>query len=121
MPRRLLKMAAIHGFAAVAVGAFAAHALKSRLEPEALGWVETGARYQMYHGLALLGLAALADKFGEDRLKWAGLGFFWGALIFSSSLYALALGGPRWLGALTPLGGLGMLGGWLILFLAFRS
>lgn len=95
----------------VALGAFGAHALKGRLSPEALAVFETGVRYQAYHALALLLLAALR---GPDRAAWCFVG---GIVLFSGSLYALALTGVRWLGAVTPLGGLLFLAGWLLLAL----
>lgn len=97
----------------VALGAFGAHALKNRLSPEMLAVFETGVRYQAYHALALLLLAALR---GPDRAGWC---FLAGIVLFSGSLYALALTGARWLGAITPLGGLLFLAGWL--FLALKS
>jgi uncharacterized membrane protein YgdD (TMEM256/DUF423 family) len=116
MEKKWLIWAGFHGFCAVAVGAFAAHALKERLDPQALGFVETGARYQMYHALALLGLAGLG---GGPKLKYSAWGFALGALVFSGSLYAMALGAPHILGAVTPLGGLLLLGGWAMLAISF--
>ncbi len=117
--------AAIHGFLSVAFGAFGAHGLKARLADlppgeaqKILGWVDTASRYQMAHALALLALVALADRLDP---RWASLsahGFAWGALIFSGTLYAMALGAPRILGAVTPLGGLGLLLGWVCLGMA---
>ncbi len=100
----------------VALGAFGTHGLKSRLSKERLGNFETGARYQMYHSLALLatGLAAGA----VDPNGWvsaAGFLFVVGIVLFSGSLYLLAILGHRWLGAITPLGGLAWLVGWLCL------
>ncbi|MEA3062495.1 MAG: hypothetical protein QOJ94_2276 [Sphingomonadales bacterium] len=93
---------------AVALGAFGAHALKGRLSPEALGWWQTGVQYQMAHGLALLAVALA----GIGRLPAALLGG--GAIAFSGTLYAMALGAPHWLGAVTPLGGLAMIAGWAL-------
>src|SRR5438552_2900324 len=110
MEKKWLIWSGIHGFCAVAVGAFAAHALKSRLDAEALGWIETGARYQMYHALALLGLAVAPKK---PDLNLSGWGFALGALAFSGSLYLMAFSGQRLFGALTPVGGILMLGAWL--------
>lgn len=118
MEKKWVFWAGLHGFCAVAVGAFAAHALKQILDVEALGWVETGARYQMFHALALLGLAALGEKIGKKRLILSGWGFALGAMIFSGSLYIMAFTQMRWLGAITPLGGLLLLGGWLNLIIA---
>ncbi len=121
MEARWLKWAGAHGFVAVAMGAFAAHGLKARLEPGALAWVETGARYEIYHALALAALAALEGKLQPAWSRRAGLGFAWGAVVFSGCLYGMALGGWRWLGAVVPLGGLGLLWGWLCLFMGPRS
>lgn len=97
---------------AVAAGAFGAHALRARLEPELLSVFETGARYQMYHGLALLGLAALAPWIGTSNTRRIAVLFLAGVLLFAGSLYALALTGIRGFGAVTPLGGVSFLVGW---------
>lgn len=118
--RTWLFAAAVNGFLAVAAGAFAAHGLSGRLTPEALAWFETGARYEAYHALALLGVAWLADRetAGKSRLiAVAGWSFVVGIGLFSGSLYLLALTGARWLGAITPLGGVGFLTGWATLAL----
>lgn len=111
---------ALSGLVAVAAGAFGAHGLKARLAPDLLAVFETGARYQMYHALALVLVGVLAlrvspDAQGLSSLKWAGGLFLAGTLLFSGSLYVLALSGQRWLGAVTPLGGLCFLAGWLAL------
>lgn len=103
---------AIVMLAAVAAGAFGAHALKARLTPEMLAVWETAARYQAYHGLALLFLAWLSDRHPGAALTAGGWCFLAGTVIFSGSLYALALTEQRWLGAVTPLGGLLLLAGW---------
>lgn len=118
--RPWLATGAAHGFVAVAMGAFAAHGLEGRLSPEALAWIDTGARYQLLHGLALVALAGLAGlKRGLGQwLSFAGWAFALGALVFSGCLYLMALLDLRFLGAVVPLGGLGMLAGWLTLFLA---
>lgn len=101
---------AIHAFLAIACGAFGAHALKRRLDVDRLAIFETGARYHMYHALALIAVAWLgATRGGADA---AGALFFAGIVLFSGSLYALALSGVRKLGAITPLGGLCFLLGW---------
>ena len=113
--RTWLFAAAVNGFIAVAAGAFAAHGLGGRLSPEALGWFETGARYQAYHALALLGVAALAERAGSRTarlLTISGSCFSVGIAVFCGSLYLLALTGERWLGAVTPIGGGGFLAGW---------
>jgi uncharacterized membrane protein YgdD (TMEM256/DUF423 family) len=112
-------IAAFSGFLAVVIGAFAAHGLKQILAPEMLEVVKTGVQYQMYHALALLLLGLwLSHKPATPGLTASGLAFILGTLMFSGSLYALALGAPRWLGPITPLGGLCFLIGWLLLLVA---
>ena len=101
--------------AGVALGAFGAHALKSRLDTEMLAAFETGVRYQMYHALALF---AVAWGYSRWQGKWfpaAGWLFVAGILLFSGSLYLLALTGESWSGMITPIGGLSFLAGWLCL------
>ncbi len=111
-----LLLSALGGFISVALGAFAAHGLRERLEPPLLAVFQTGVQYQMYHALALLGVALWLRMAGPSVwLKAAGWLFVLGVLLFSGSLYALALGGPRWLGPVTPLGGLCFLLGWAAL------
>lgn len=105
----------VSGFLAVAAGAFGAHALRSRLAPEQLAVFETGARYQMYHALALLAVAAALGRGPQPLLRAAGWLFLAGTIVFSGSLYALSLSGARWWGAITPLGGVLFLAGWLAL------
>ena len=111
---------ALSAFVSVAAGAFGAHALRARLAPELLAAFETGARYQMYHALALLAVAWAAGRWPGPLVAWSGWLFLAGMLLFSGSLYALALTGARWLGAVTPLGGLCFLSAWLCLALAAR-
>jgi uncharacterized membrane protein YgdD (TMEM256/DUF423 family) len=98
---------------AVALGAFAAHGLRARLTPELLNTFETGARYQMYHALGLLAVAWACGRWPGAAAVLAGWLFVAGTIVFSGSLYLLGLGGPRWLGAITPFGGLAFLIGWL--------
>ncbi len=105
----------VFGFATVAIGAFGAHALKSRLSPEMLSIFEIGVRYQMYHALALIATALAYALFPGALLSFAGGLFIMGILVFSGSLYALALTEWRMLGAITPIGGLMLLFGWLSL------
>lgn len=118
-----LLLGALSGFTAVGLGAFAAHGLRERLEPALLAAFQTGVQYQMYHALALIGLAALLKNAASPTwLQAGGWLFMVGILLFSGSLYGLALGGPRWLGPITPLGGLMFLLGWLALAIgAFRG
>ena len=104
---------------AVAAGAFGAHALRNRLEPRDLEIFETAARYQMYHGLALLITAWLLDR-GITQAGLAAWGFTIGTLVFSGSLYLMVFTGMRWLGAVTPIGGVAMLAGWAMLLVAAR-
>jgi uncharacterized membrane protein YgdD (TMEM256/DUF423 family) len=105
---------ALSAAAAVAAGAFGAHALKARFGPELLAVWETAARYQMYHALALLALGPIAQAWGGGRaLRAAGWLFVVGTVLFSGSLYLLVLTGSRGLGALTPVGGVAFIGGWL--------
>lgn len=120
MHRTFLALGALLGMLAVAAGAFGAHALEARLTPERLDVFETAARYQMYHALALLGVAWAASALpaGASLLAASGWLFTAGTLVFSGSLYLLALGGPRWLGAVTPIGGVAFIIGWALLGLA---
>lgn len=119
MARFYIIIAAVSGFFAVVVGAFAAHGLKKVLAPEMIEVVKTGVQYQMYHALALLVVAfLLIHKPATAGLKASGWAFILGSLMFSGSLYTLAMGGPRWLGPITPLGGLCFLVGWILLAIA---
>lgn len=104
---------------AVAAGAFGAHALRNRLDARDLEIFETAARYQMYHGLALLAVAWLLDR-GLSQAGIAAWGFTIGTVVFSGSLYLMVFTGMRWLGAITPLGGVAMLVGWVAMLLATR-
>jgi uncharacterized membrane protein YgdD (TMEM256/DUF423 family) len=116
MHKGFLLVAAIFGFLGVALGAFGAHGLRNRLSPEMLAVFEVGVRYQMYHVFALLSVAAAIGHFGPVRLLMlAGWAFIAGTLIFSGSLYALALTGTGMFGAITPIGGLAFLIGWACL------
>ena len=112
----LLVLAAINGFVAVSLGAFAAHGLKSMLGPDLLATFQTGVQYHMYHALAMLAVGILVTQFPtQTGLRVAGYLFMAGILIFSGSLYVLALSGIRWLGAITPIGGVAFLAGWATL------
>ncbi len=113
--RTLVVLAAAFAFTAVAAGAFGAHALKDRLSTESLGIFETGARYQMYHALALFAVAWVGTRWETRQIAWSGWLFVAGIVIFSGSLYLLALTGTRWLGAITPVGGVCFLAGWISL------
>lgn len=112
--RMISVLAALCGFLAVAFGAFAAHGLA---DPAAKSLAETGARYQMYHALAGLGVVALM-RAGARAARFSAPFFFAGTLLFSGSLYALAFGAPRAIGLVTPMGGVLLLIGWLVLGIA---
>jgi len=111
---------ALSGLVAVAAGAFGAHALRGRLTPDMLQVFETGARYQMYHALALLLAAYVCGVPPRPTGVWAGRLFLTGTVLFSGSLYAVALTGISSFGAVTPLGGIAFLAGWICLALAAR-
>lgn len=103
---------ALSALIATAAGAFGAHGLKRRLDASMLGVFEIGVRYQMYHSLALIAVAWAWTRWPGQALVWAGALFIAGIVVFSGSLYLLSLTGKRWLGAVTPLGGLALLAGW---------
>jgi len=116
--RLFLLFGAGYGLLGVAFGAFGAHALRARLAPDLLAVFHTGVEYQFYHAFALLAVGVLLLVKPVPALPVAGWCFALGVLLFSGSLYALALSGTRWLGAITPLGGLLFLIGWGALFWA---
>jgi uncharacterized membrane protein YgdD (TMEM256/DUF423 family) len=107
--------AGVAGFLGVALGAFAAHALRARLAPEMFAAFETGVRYQMYHAFAMFAAAWAFARWQRPVFAVGAWLFAAGIVVFSGSLYVLALTGVRWLGAVTPLGGLAFLAGWLCL------
>lgn len=115
MDRAFVVFGALSAFLAVALGAFAAHGLRGRLAPDMLTTFETGARYHMYHALALLAVGWASSRWPGPLVTTAGWLFVAGTVIFSGSLYLLSVTGHRWLGAVTPLGGLALLAGWLAL------
>ncbi|CAA9257308.1 FIG173184: hypothetical protein [uncultured Coleofasciculus sp.] len=123
MIRIFLGIAAIFGGLSVAAGAFASHALKEKLSERAIEIFETGARYQMYHALALLMVALLLSRAeaAQSTLAAAGVSFIVGVVIFSGSLYTLSFTNIKWLGAITPLGGLAFIIGWSCLAVAAWS
>lgn len=120
MDRQFFRLGALSAFLAVAAGAFGAHALRARLGPAMLLVFETGARYQMYHALGLMAVAWAVTRWPGKLTSAAGWCFVAGTILFSGSLYAMALSGQRALGAITPLGGVAFLSGWLCLALAAR-
>jgi uncharacterized membrane protein YgdD (TMEM256/DUF423 family) len=115
MDRLFLALGALSALVSVAAGAFGAHALRSRLAPDLLAVFETGARYEMYHALGLVAVAWTAQRWPGGATTGAGWLFVLGTVLFSGSLYALALSGVRAFGAVTPLGGLAFLAGWALL------
>ena len=115
MDRLFFGLGCASALIAVALGAFGAHGLRARIVPDMLLTFEIGVRYQMYHALALLAVGAVAGRLPVGAVAAAGWLFVAGTVIFSGSLYVLALTGQRWLGAVTPLGGLAFLAGWAVL------
>jgi uncharacterized membrane protein YgdD (TMEM256/DUF423 family) len=121
MERVFFGIGALSALISVAAGAFGAHALRARLTPDHLAVFETAARYQMYHALGLLAVAWAVARWPGALPVWAGWLFVTGTVLFSGSLYILALTGNRWWGAVTPLGGVAFLVGWACLVLAIRD
>ena len=117
LPRLFLALGAASGGVSVVLGAFAAHALKERLDAAALGTFHTGVTYQFFHSVALCLVAVWLRQLGREGVDGdpavvAGFAFIVGILLFSGSLYGLSLGAPRWLGPVTPFGGLAFIIGW---------
>lgn len=121
MERLFIIIGALSGAMGVAAGAFGAHALRARLEPRMLEVFETAARYQMYHALALVAVAWAASRWPGTLTTVAGWCFVAGTLLFSGSLYAMTLTGVRALGAITPIGGVAFIAGWVCLAVAARN
>ncbi|HEY2976449.1 MAG TPA: DUF423 domain-containing protein [Burkholderiaceae bacterium] len=115
MERLFFSIGCAFGFVGVALGAFAAHALKARIAPEQLATFEVGVRYQLIHALALLAVAWALTRWPGKWVQASGWSFIIGTLLFSGSLYALSLSGVRALGIVTPIGGIALLAGWLCL------
>lgn len=111
-------LGAVLGGVGVLLGAFGAHALQSRVSPDLVTVFETGVRYQMYHAFALIAVAYATHRWPGPWTTASGWLFLTGIMIFSGSLYLLVLGNVRWLGAVTPLGGLCLVAGWLCLAVA---
>lgn len=112
LDRILITTGAISAFLGVGLGAFGAHGLRKRLSPDMLAVFDIGVRYQLVHALAMLAAGAAAPRLSAGALGSAGVLFVVGTVVFSGSLYVLALSGRKWLGAITPLGGLALLAGW---------
>jgi uncharacterized membrane protein YgdD (TMEM256/DUF423 family) len=115
MERVFFAIGAVSALVGVAAGAFGAHGLRNRLDAEMLAVFEVGVRYQMYHAFGLIAAAWAQTRWPGTPVTTAGWLFLAGTLVFSGSLYALSLTGLRWLGAITPIGGLAFLAGWLCL------
>ncbi|HEY5463458.1 MAG TPA: DUF423 domain-containing protein [Hanamia sp.] len=127
MHKGYIKTAAILGALTVAIGAFAAHTLKGNISDYALEIFETAVKYQFYHVFALLAVGIVYKEFPNKLLKWSGILFIAGIILFSGSLYILSaikaamLPGYNWIGAFTPLGGLCFITGWICLFLGVSN
>ena len=115
MARLFFALGSLFGLLGVAAGAFGAHGLRNRMSPDLLAIYETAVRYHLIHALALLAAAWAVDRFGGPAALAAGWLFLAGTLVFSGSLYGLSLSGLRWLGAVTPLGGVALIAGWACL------
>jgi uncharacterized membrane protein YgdD (TMEM256/DUF423 family) len=113
-----LVLGSLAALLAVALGAFGAHGLKKIIAPDLLEVYQTGVHYHFYHALGLLAIGLLAVHIPESSLlRWAGWLMVTGIVIFSGSLYVLAISGLRWLGAITPLGGTAFIAAWLLLLM----
>lgn len=121
MVKLFLSAGAFFAATGVGLGALGAHLLRSRVPPERLEVFETGARYQIYHALGLLVLAWIYAEWPSRQVAWSGHLFIAGILTFSGSLYLLVLTDTPWLGAVTPLGGLAFITGWILLLWAAVS
>ena len=115
MDRLFFAVGCVSAFVAVTLGAFGAHGLRGRLVPDMLTTFEIGVRYQMYHALGLLAVGLALSRWPSSAVAAAGWLFIAGTLVFSGSLYLLAVSGQRWLGAVTPVGGAAFIAGWLVL------
>lgn len=115
MSRQFVWLGAVFAALSVAAGAFGAHSLKSIIPADMLAVFETAVRYQMYHALALLIVGGMFKHLPEQNIRVSGWCFVAGIVLFSGSLYVIALTGTRWVGAITPLGGAAFLAGWIAL------
>ena len=118
MSKSILLIAALLLALAVILGAFGAHALKERLTADMMQVYETGVKYHFYHALGLLLVGVLAIQMPSTLMNWSAICLIAGIVIFSGSLYVLAITGIKWLGAITPIGGLSFIAGWVLLALA---
>jgi len=118
MSKTILMTASVFLALAVALGAFGAHGLKSQLSSDMMQTFKTGVEYHFYHALGLLLIGILTVSFPSELIKWSAILITAGIILFSGSLYVLAVSGIKWLGAITPIGGLSFIAGWLLFFLA---
>jgi len=118
MSKTIIMAAAVFLGLAVAIGAFGAHGLKSHLTEELMKTFKTGVEYHFYHALGLVLIGILAISMPSSLLNWSALLIALGIVIFSGSLYILAISGISWIGAITPIGGLSFIAGWVLLFVA---
>lgn len=116
---KFITLGCISAAVGVAAGAFGAHGLKNLLIPEMLAIYETAVRYQMYHAFGLIVVGFVEAQFRNAKIRLAGWSFVAGTILFSGSLYALTLTNMRWLGAVTPIGGVAFIAGWLLLAFSF--
>ena len=119
--RKILLSGALFMALAVLLGAFGAHALKTSLSPEMMQVYKTGVEYQFYHALGLLLIGLIGFQIQSKYIKWSGILISIGIILFSGSLYLLSITGIRWIGAITPIGGLSFVAGWVFLVLAIRD
>ncbi|MEJ2508442.1 MAG: DUF423 domain-containing protein [Gammaproteobacteria bacterium] len=119
LPKLFLFLGSLNAMLAVLLGAFGAHALRGRVAPDLMAVYRTAEQYHFYHALGLLGVGLVALHLpGSALVKWSGWLMLGGMVLFSGSLYALALSGVRWLGAITPIGGTAFIVAWLVLCIA---
>ncbi|HSM46548.1 MAG TPA: DUF423 domain-containing protein [Draconibacterium sp.] len=118
MSKTIIMTASILLALAVAIGAFGAHGLKAHLSETMLQTWKTGVEYHFYHALGLLLIGVLSVSMPSNFLNWSAIFLFAGIILFSCSLYILAITGIKWLGAITPLGGISFIAGWVLLFVA---
>ncbi len=119
MSKPIIMTASVFLALAVAIGAFGAHGLKSHLSVEMIQIYKTGVEYHFYHALGLLLIGVLSISLPSNLLKWSAIFLIAGIVLFSGSLYVLAITGITWIGAITPFGGIGFIAGWMLLFMAF--
>ncbi len=121
LTRLFVILGSINAGLAVIIGAFGAHLLKDQLSDQLMTIFHTGNQYHFFHALGLFAVAFVASHLSNSKLvKWSGLLMFIGIIIFSGSLYMLSITGIRWLGAITPIGGIAFIGAWLLLLLSVK-